>query len=102
MAVEVVSIIVESLVTIAVFLAFFFGFKYWLDKDGVNKTLTKINEDQSCKISKLRAELKAYKRLNSDFEFLLKKKQEEVAALELRVECLKEELNKGGEDGEEE
>lgn len=90
MMVEVVSIIVESLVTVGIFLALFFGFKHWVDKGGVDKVITKCNDELSAKNKQLRKELEAYKSINKDFEFLLKHKQEEIEDLYLQIEALKE------------
>lgn len=94
--IEVVTVIVESLITAGVLLALFFGFKYWIDKGGIDKMLTKTNEDLCSRNAKLKKEIKALKQINEAYQTLLKMRETELA--ELAAENKEE--KKESEDGE--
>lgn len=100
MAVQIVEMIVGSLVTAGILLALFFGFKYWIDKGGIDKVVTKCNDELNAKNQKLKKELEAYKSLNKNFEFLLKEKQKEVENLYMQIEALQEDTDQESEKDE--
>ena len=93
--VEVVSVIVESLVTVGIVLALFFGFKYWIDKGGVDKFITKCNDELSTKNSRLRKEVRVQQEIIKNYQTLLKIREQEI------IELSSKEVELSSTEGEE-
>lgn len=93
--VEVVSILVNSLVSIGVILALFFGFKYWVDKGGVDKITTKINDDLTTRNTRLRKEVRVQQEIIKNYQTLLKIREQEI------IELSSKEVELSSTEGEE-
>lgn len=77
---EVVMWLIDGAVCITALILIFLGFKYWVDK-GSKKFFDRLNENMADENSKLKRELKTYKRLYKESQELVKIKQQEITSL---------------------
>lgn len=96
---QIVSEIVTALMFAGLIIAMFFGFKYWIDKGGVDKMTEKINNDLVERNSKLRKQVRAQKQLIKNYQILLENKEYKIAELlEVEEQSEKEESDNAEQD----